>query len=76
MYFRRLDGAVGIATCYGLDGPGSNYSEGEIIRARPHRPLGPPRAQWVPGLFTEGKKRAEIYLCSPYSFIACCTVIL
>jgi len=41
----------GIATDYGLDGPGSNPGGDEIFR--PYRPaLGPtqPPVQWVPGL--------------------------
>ena len=33
--------SVGIATDYGLDGPGSNPG-GEEISARPDRPWGPP----------------------------------
>ena len=40
--------SVGIATDYGLDGPGSNPGGDEIFR--PSRPaLGPP-VKWVPGL--------------------------
>jgi hypothetical protein len=37
----RLSGpgsSVGIATDYGLDGPGSNPGGGEIFRTRPDRP--------------------------------------
>ena len=43
--------SVGIATDYGLDGPGSNPGGDEIFR--PSRPaLGPTQTpvQWVPGL--------------------------
>jgi len=43
--------SVGIATDYGLDGPGSNPGGDEIFRpSRPAlRPTEPP-VQWVPGL--------------------------
>ena len=43
--------SVGIATHYGLEGPGSNPGGGEI--SRPSRPaLGPNQSplKWVPGL--------------------------
>jgi len=34
--------SVGIATGYGLDGPGSNPGGGEIFCTCPDRPWGPP----------------------------------
>jgi len=38
------DSSVGIATPYGLDGPGiESRWGGEIFRTRPDRPWGPPR---------------------------------
>jgi hypothetical protein len=39
---RDRDSAVGIATCYGLDGPGIESRWGEIFRTRPDRPWVPP----------------------------------
>jgi hypothetical protein len=51
------DSVVGIATRYGLDGPGIESRWGRDF-SQPSRPaLGPtlPPIQWVPGLFPGGK---------------------
>ena len=50
-------GSVGIATCYGLDGPGIEFRSGRDF-PRPSRPaLGPtqPSVRWEPGLFPGAK---------------------
>ena len=36
------DSSVGIATHYGLDGPGQNLGGGEIFHTRPDQSCGPP----------------------------------
>jgi hypothetical protein len=41
-YIVGRDSVVSIATRYGLDGPGSNSSGGEIFRTSPDRPWGHP----------------------------------
>ena len=45
-FHRGRDSAVGIATRYGLDGPGIDCRWGEIFRNRTDLSWGP----WVPGL--------------------------
>ena len=42
MFMSGPGSVVGIATGYGLDGPGSNPGGGEIFRTCPDRPWGPP----------------------------------
>jgi hypothetical protein len=52
------DGVLGIATRYGLDGPGIESQCGEILLTRPDRPWGPPGllyVQCVPAVFPGGK---------------------
>jgi len=50
--------SVGIATGYGLDGPGSNLGGGEIFRTCPDRPWGPPSLLYNGyRVFTEDKVR-------------------
>jgi hypothetical protein len=51
------DSSVGIATRYGLDGPGIESRWGRYFPhpSRPFLGLTQPPAQWVPGLFPEGK---------------------
>jgi len=51
------DSAVGIATRYGLDGPGIVSRRGEIFPNASRPSLGPSQhpVLWVPGLFPRGK---------------------
>jgi len=49
--FRGPDSSVGIATDYGMDGPGSNPGGDEIFHSsRQALGLIQPPVQWVPGL--------------------------
>ena len=51
IYCGGAGSSVGIATVYGLDGPGSNPSGDEIFRpSRPALGTTQPRSKWVPGL--------------------------
>jgi hypothetical protein len=57
LWFVGRDSSVGIATRYGLDGPGIEYRWGRNF-PYPSRPaLEPtqPPVQWIPGLFPGGK---------------------
>jgi hypothetical protein len=50
--------SVGIATGYGLDGPGSNLGGGEIFHTCPDRPWGPPSLLYSGHrVFPGGRKR-------------------
>ena len=54
------DSSVGIATCYGLDGPGgSNPGGGEIFRTHPDGPWGPPSFLYNGYRVFPGVKRPE-----------------
>ena len=51
---------VGIATAYGLDGPGIESRWGEIFRTSPDRPWGPPSLLYIGyRVFPGGKLRAR-----------------
>jgi len=56
------DGSVGMATRYGLDGPGiENPGRGEIFRARPDRPWGPPTLLYNVYRVFPGAKATEVW---------------
>ena len=51
--------SVGIATCYGLDGPGIESRWGEIFRTCPDGPWGPPNLLYNGyRVFLGGKERS------------------
>jgi hypothetical protein len=51
--------SVGIATSYGLDGPGFEPGGGEIFRTCPDRPWGPPSLLYNGyRVFPAGRKRS------------------
>jgi hypothetical protein len=59
------DSLVGMATCYGLDGPRSNPGEGEIFRTRPDRSWGPPSLLYYGYRVFPGVKAAGAWHCPP-----------
>jgi hypothetical protein len=58
-YWAGRDSSVGIATGYGLDGPGIEFRWGRDIQHLSREVLGPtqPPVQWILGLFPDGKER-------------------
>jgi hypothetical protein len=67
-----LDSSVGIAACYGLDGPGIEFRSGRDI-TYPFRPaLGPiwplVLVQWIPGL-SQGSGGRGVALTTPPSSV-------
>jgi hypothetical protein len=55
------DSSVGIATDYGLDGPGIESRWREIFRTRPDRPWGPPSFLYIGYRVFPGFKAAEAW---------------
>ena len=51
------DSSVGIATRFGLDGPGSNSGGNKIFRTCPDPPWGPPNLLYKGYRFLPGVKR-------------------
>jgi hypothetical protein len=56
-----LDSIVGIATCYGLDGPGIDPGGGEIFCTHPDQPWGPPSLLYGGSQVIPGSKVAEAW---------------
>ena len=65
-----MGSSVGIATDYGLDGPGSNPGGDETFRpSRPALGSTQPLAQWVPGL-SRGRRGRGVGL-TPHPHLEC-----
>jgi hypothetical protein len=62
------DSSVGIATGYGLDGPGIESGRGEIFRTRPDRPWGPPSRLYNGYRVFPGGKAAGAWCWPPTPF--------
>jgi hypothetical protein len=57
--FWSRDSAVGIATCYGLDGRESNPGEGQIFHTRLERSCGPPSLMYNVSLVSFPEQRGR-----------------
>jgi len=64
------DSSVGIATAYGLDGPGIESRWGEIFRTSPDRPWGPPSLLYNGyRVFPEGVRCCQDVTLTPHPFL-------
>ena len=63
------DSVVGIATGYGLDGPGSNPGGGEIFRTCPDWPWGPPILLYNGYRIFPGVKRGRGVTLTPHPLL-------
>jgi hypothetical protein len=64
------DSSVGIATRYGLDGPGIESRWGWIFRTCPDRPWGPTSLLYKGYRVFPGGKEAGVWLWPPHSHLA------
>jgi len=55
------DTAVGVATRYGLDGPGIKFQRGEVFRTRPDRLWGPPSFLYIEYRVISGGEAAGVW---------------
>jgi hypothetical protein len=66
LYDGGRDSSVGIATHYGLDGPGiKSWWGGEIFRTHPDQPWGPPSLLYSGYWVFPGGKAAVAWHCPP-----------